>query len=83
MPILVRPRRRYGGFLIVKGPSMDWVTFQTEGGGMLKIQARHVVAIYDELGTVKLSTAAGGVHTLAAGTSVSQASAVVGDSEEQ
>lgn len=81
MPILVRPRRPVIGFLNAKGSTMDWVTFQTEGGGMLKIQARHVVAIYDELGTVKLSTAAGGVHTLAAGTSVAQASVIVGDSE--
>lgn len=28
------------------------------------VQARHVVAIYDEQGTVKLATAAGGVHVL-------------------
>ncbi len=58
---------------------MDWVTFETEGGGLLKIQARHVVAIYNELGSVKISTVAGGVHILAAGTTVSQAASMVGD----
>ncbi len=59
---------------------MDWVTFGTEGGGLLKVQPRHVVAIYDELGTVKLSTTAGGVHTLAAGLTVGQAVEMVADS---
>ncbi|WP_428484080.1 hypothetical protein [Rhodopila sp.] len=58
---------------------MDWVTFDTEGGGLLKVRATHVVAIYNELGSVKLSTVAGGVHTLAAGTTVGQAAIMVGD----
>jgi hypothetical protein len=62
---------------------MDWVTFETEGGGLLKVQAQHVVAIYNELGAVKVSTTAGGVHTLAAGTTVSQAASMVGDSEPE
>ena len=60
---------------------MDWVTFETEGGGLLKVQARHNVAIYNELGAVKLSTSAGGVHILAAGTTVVQAASMVGDVE--
>jgi hypothetical protein len=30
---------------------MKWVTFQTEGGGLLKVQAQHVAAIYDESGS--------------------------------
>lgn len=60
---------------------MNWVTFETEGGGLLKIQAQHVVAIYNELGEVKLSTAAGGVHVLAAGTTVAQAASMVGDTD--
>ena len=56
---------------------MNWATFETEGGGLLKVQVRHVVAIYDEQGVVKLSTAAGGVHTLAQGVSVQKAAAVI------
>ncbi len=43
---------------------MNWVTFEAAGGGLVVVQARHVVAIYDEQGTVKLATAAGGVHVL-------------------
>jgi hypothetical protein len=43
---------------------MDWVTFEVVGGGLVAVQPRHVVAIYDELGAVKLATAAGGVHVL-------------------
>jgi hypothetical protein len=66
-----------------KGHAMDWVTFETEGGGLLKVQARHVVAIYNELGAVKISTVAGGVHILAAGTTVSQAASMVGDIEPE
>lgn len=58
---------------------MRWITFQTEAGGLLKVQAQHVVAIYDELGHVKLSTAAGGVHTLAPGTSVQKAASQFGE----
>jgi hypothetical protein len=73
------------GFLqpSAEGHTMDWVTFETEGGGMLKVQARHVVAIYNELGSVKVSTTAGGVHTLAPGTTVSQAASMVGDTEPE
>jgi hypothetical protein len=54
---------------------MDWVTFPTEGGGLLKVRARHVVAIYDELGVVKVSTVGGGVHILAASITVQKAAA--------
>jgi hypothetical protein len=43
---------------------VNWVTFETAGGGLVAISALHVVAIYDEQGTVKLATAAGGVHVL-------------------
>jgi hypothetical protein len=43
---------------------VNWVTFEAAGGGLVVVQARHVVAIYDEQGTVKLATAAGGVHVL-------------------
>ena len=43
---------------------MGWVTFETAEGGLVAVQPHHVVAIYDELGAVKLSTAAGGVHVL-------------------
>ncbi len=40
------------------------MTFDAAGGGMVVVQPRHVVAIYDEQGTVKLATTAGGVHVL-------------------
>jgi hypothetical protein len=43
---------------------VNWVTFEVAGGGLVAIQPHHVVAIYDELGTVKLATVAGGVHVL-------------------
>jgi len=43
---------------------VSWVTFETAGGGLVVVQARHVVSIYDEQGTVKLATTAGGVHVL-------------------
>jgi hypothetical protein len=43
---------------------MDWVTFEVAGGGLVAVQPRHVVAIYDELGAVKLATTADGVHVL-------------------
>jgi hypothetical protein len=82
-------KRRYSGSgprfltLSAEGHTMDWVTFETEGGGLLKVQAHHVVAIYNELGTVKVSTTAGGVHTLAAGMTVLQAASMVGDSEPE
>ena len=43
---------------------MTWVSFEAAGGGLVSVQPRHVVAIYDEQGTVKLATTAGGVHVL-------------------
>ena len=43
---------------------MSWVTFEAANGGLVVVQLRHIVAIYDEQGTVKLATAAGGVHVL-------------------
>ena len=43
---------------------MGWVTFETDRGGLLKVQTQHVVAIYDEQNTVKLATTASGVHIL-------------------
>jgi hypothetical protein len=43
---------------------VSWVTFEAATGGLVVVQVRHVVAIYDEQGAVKLATAAGGVHIL-------------------
>ncbi len=43
---------------------MSWITFATEGGGLLAVQFQHIAAIYDEQDTVKLATTAGGVHLL-------------------
>lgn len=43
---------------------MSWVTFEAVAGGLVVVQLRHVVAIYDEQGEVKLATTAGGVHSL-------------------
>lgn len=43
---------------------MNWITFEVAGGGLVAVQLRHVVAIYDEQGSVKLSTTGGGVHVL-------------------
>jgi hypothetical protein len=43
---------------------MGWVTFEVAGGGLVAVQSNHVVAIYDELGAVKLATTAGDVHIL-------------------
>ena len=40
------------------------MTFDAAGGGLVVVQSRHIVAIYDEQGTVKLATTAGGVHVL-------------------
>jgi hypothetical protein len=62
---------------------MNWVTFETEGGGLLKVQAHHVVAIYDEQGVVKLSTTAGGVHVLSSGTSVQKAASVTSGTDAE
>jgi hypothetical protein len=43
---------------------MNWVSFATETGGLVMVQPAHVAAVYDEQGTVKLATTAGGVHVL-------------------
>jgi hypothetical protein len=43
---------------------VSWVTFEVVGGGLVAVQSRHIVAIYDEQGAVKLSTTASGVHFL-------------------
>ncbi|MDB5401559.1 MAG: hypothetical protein JWQ55_3577 [Rhodopila sp.] len=43
---------------------MSWVTFEAATGGLVTVQLRHVVAIYDEQGSVKLATTSGGVHIL-------------------
>ena len=43
---------------------VSWVTFETAAGGLVVVQLRHIVAIYDEQGQVKLATAAGGEHVL-------------------
>lgn len=43
---------------------MSWVSFETASGGLVVIQLRHIVSIYDEQGQVKLATAAGGEHVL-------------------
>jgi hypothetical protein len=42
---------------------VSWVTFET-AVGLVVVQLRHIVAIYDEQGQVKLATAAGGEHVL-------------------
>jgi hypothetical protein len=43
---------------------VNWVTFEVEGGGRVAVQLQHVVALYDEQGSVKLATTASGVHVL-------------------
>jgi hypothetical protein len=43
---------------------VSWVTFESAGGGLVVVQARHIVSVYDEQGTVKLATTASGVHIL-------------------
>lgn len=60
---------------------MSWVTFQAATGGLVTIQLRHIVAIYDEQGAVKLATTAGGVHTLRDIT-VQRAAALVSKAED-
>ncbi len=60
---------------------MSWVTFQCATGGIVVVQLRHVVAIYDEQGDVKLATAAGGVHILKDIT-VQRASAIVSKAQD-
>jgi hypothetical protein len=56
------------------------VTFQTSGGGLLVVQVRHIVSIYDEQGAVKLATTASGVHVLKDVT-VQRAAAVVAEAD--
>ncbi len=60
---------------------MSWVTFEAATGGLVVVQVRHVAAIYDEQGEVKLSTTAGGVHTLKEMT-VRRAAAIVAKADE-
>jgi hypothetical protein len=60
---------------------MGWVTFEVIGGGLVAVQPHHVVAIYDELGAVKLATTAGGVHILKDMT-VNRATAIVSRAAE-
>ncbi len=60
---------------------MSWITFETVTGGLVVVQVRHVVAIYDEQGEVKLATASGGVHILK-DISVRRAAAIVSQAEE-
>jgi hypothetical protein len=60
---------------------VSWVTFEAAAGGLVVVQVRHVVALYDEGGEVKLATAAGGVHSLK-DISVRRAAAMVASAEE-
>jgi hypothetical protein len=60
---------------------VTWVTFEAATGGLVVVQVRHVVAIYDEQGQVKLATAAGGVHSLKDIT-VRRAAAIVSSAED-
>ncbi len=60
---------------------MSWVTFEAATGGLVVVQLRHIVAIYDEQGAVKLATAAGGVHVLKEMT-VQRAAGIVSNAEE-
>jgi hypothetical protein len=60
---------------------VSWITFETAAGGLVVVQARHVVAIYDEQGAVKLETVSGGVHVLKDMT-VRRAAAIVSQAGE-
>ena len=60
---------------------MSWVTFEAATGGRVVVQLRHVVAIYDEQGEVKLATTSGGVHILK-DISVQRAAALVTKAED-
>jgi hypothetical protein len=60
---------------------VSWITFEAAAGGLVVVQLRHVVAIYDEQGAVKLETASGGVHILKDIT-VRRAAAIVSKAEE-
>lgn len=59
---------------------MSWVRFEAATGGLVMLQLRHIEAIYDEQGVVKLATASGGVHILKDMT-VQRAAAIVADSD--
>jgi hypothetical protein len=60
---------------------VSWVTFEAATGGLVVVQVRHVVAIYDEQGAVKLATAAGVVHVLKDIT-VQRAAAIVSSAQD-
>jgi hypothetical protein len=60
---------------------VSWITFEAAAGGLVVVQLRHVVAIYDEQGAVKLETTSGGVHILKDIT-VRRAAAIVSKAEE-
>jgi hypothetical protein len=60
---------------------VSWVTFEAAAGGLITVQLRHVVAIYDEQGQVKLATTAGGVHVLKDIT-VQRAAGIVSNAED-
>lgn len=60
---------------------MSWVTFEAATGGRVVVQLRHIEAIYDEQGLVKLATSSGGVHVLK-DISVQRAAAIVSRAED-
>jgi hypothetical protein len=60
---------------------VSWVTFEAATGGLVAVQLRHIVAIYDEQGAVKLATTSGGVHILKDIT-VRRAAAIVSQVED-
>jgi hypothetical protein len=60
---------------------VNWVTFETATGGLVAVQLRHIVAIYDEQGSVKLATTSGGVHILKDIT-VQRAAGIVSQAED-
>lgn len=60
---------------------MSWVTFEAATGGLVTVQLRHIVAIYDEQGSVKLATTSGGVHILKDIT-VQRAAGIVSNAED-
>jgi hypothetical protein len=60
---------------------VSWVTFEAATGGLVTVQLRHIVAIYDEQGMVKLATTAGGVHALKDIT-VQRAAGIVSNAED-
>jgi cystathionine beta-lyase/cystathionine gamma-synthase len=60
---------------------VSWVTFEAAAGGLVVVQLRHIAAIYDEQGEVKLATTAGGVHSLKDIT-VRRAAAIVSREED-